>query len=214
VNRSRTAAAVLTVGGGTSGTFNWWHATHHGHMQPALAFLCGAVPVGVALMLSHIGATPASRVLKGFIWAAVVFSMILSANATAWTVRPADGLWAGWLFGITIDLASLVALAVIVTGPAEPAAGTTAGTTQEPPREPAQEPAQKPPRKPAEEPHPTTARDPQKAAQARRAYRKSVLAGTPLSQRDLAARFAMSPKWARDRIAETRDDLQATGTQP
>lgn len=48
--------------------------------------------------------------------------------------------------------------------------------------------------------------DPQTRAEAVAAYRASVAAGKPLSERSLAARFGLSKNWARHRIAEARAD--------
>jgi pyruvate/2-oxoglutarate dehydrogenase complex dihydrolipoamide acyltransferase (E2) component len=188
---------VLLVSVPAGGLFNWWHASHHGHMQAGLAVVYAAVPVALALMLSHIGAS-AGPVLKFFIWAGVVAAMALSAGATAWSVQPAAGLWLAWLFGITVDLASLVALAVL-----------TAGT-----REPAKAAAKKPPApqkatapKPAEKATtPLASEVPGEAERARARYLASVAAGEPLTGRKLAAEFSRSRTWAENRIAEAQKD--------
>jgi hypothetical protein len=113
-----TAAWAVLVGmGGTSVTYNVYHAVHHGSMNLGLALLYGIAPVFAAALLSHIVAEhDGGRFLQAVTFAVMLGAMTLSIGATAAVVKPAAGPWMQWLFGAVLDAAALVALRVILTG--------------------------------------------------------------------------------------------------
>jgi hypothetical protein len=109
------AWAVLIAMGGTSVTYNVWHATHGGHMPAGLALLYGLAPVLAAILLSHIVAEhDGGKGMQAVTFVIMLAAMSLSAYATAVTVAPAAGPVFAWVFGLTLDAAALVALRVIL----------------------------------------------------------------------------------------------------
>ena len=107
------AWAVLIGTGATSVTFNVVHAVHW--LQLALALLAGFMPSFVAACLSHVAAVlDAPKWVIGAVIAVMGAGMVLSASATASVIAPADPGWRGWLFGITLDAAALLALWAIM----------------------------------------------------------------------------------------------------
>jgi hypothetical protein len=111
------AWAVLVGMGGTSVTYNVYHAVHHGSMNLGLALLYGIAPVFAAALLSHIVAEhDGGRFLQAVTFAVMLGAMTLSIGATASVVEPASGPWMQWLFGAVLDAAALVALRVILSG--------------------------------------------------------------------------------------------------
>lgn len=112
-----TAWAVLIGMGGTSVTYNVWHATHHGGLNFSLALLYGVAPVFAAACLSHIVAEhDGGKVMKALVFAVMLGAMCLSIGATASVVGPTAGPVLRWLFGAVLDAAALVALRVILDG--------------------------------------------------------------------------------------------------
>lgn len=219
---------VLAVAGTTMVSFNMWHAIHGG-IPFALAVLYGIAPVALALGLSHVvAAYNGGWFMKGATFVIMLGAMVLSVRATGYVVRPATGnLWP--LFGAVVDAAALVALQVILSPESRAAAraakkatreailNATLGATQatipqaagEAARHAISEPWAEPAGQPADEPQAEPARKPLKvnnepdAVKARAEYRKSVKAGTPLTDRSLAAKFpGRGRTWAAGRIAE------------
>ena len=129
VKSGATAAAwaVLVGMGGTSVTYNIFHAVNHGRMNLGLALLYGIAPVFAAMCLSHIVAEHASgNAMKLAAFAVMAGAMTLSMGAIASVVAPAAGPWMRWLFGAVLDAAALVALRVILEGRSRKAAAVTA----------------------------------------------------------------------------------------
>jgi len=121
------AWAVLVGMGGTSVTYNVYHAVHHGSMNLGLALLYGIAPVFAAALLSHIVAEhDGGRFLQAVTFAVMLGAMTLSIGATAAVVKPAAGPWMQWLFGAVLDAAALVALRVILSGRKRQAEATAA----------------------------------------------------------------------------------------
>src|SRR5580692_763429 len=86
------AWAVLIAMGGTSVTYNVWHAVHGGHMPAGLALLYGLAPVLAAILLSHIVAEyDGGKLMQAAAFAIMLAAMSLSAYATAVTVAPVAG---------------------------------------------------------------------------------------------------------------------------
>lgn len=111
------AWAVLIGMGGTSVTYNVYHAVHHSHMNPFLALLYGLAPVAAAALLSHIVAElDGGWFMKTVTFLVMLGAMALSIGATASVVRPAAGSWMQYLFGAVLDAAALVALQRILSG--------------------------------------------------------------------------------------------------
>jgi len=109
------AWTILIAMGGTSVTYNVWHAVHGGHMPAGLALLYGLAPVAAAILLSHIVAEyDGGWFLQGTAFVIMLAAMSLSAYATAVTVAPVAGPVFAWVFGLTLDAAALVALRVIL----------------------------------------------------------------------------------------------------
>jgi hypothetical protein len=106
---------VLASMGGTSVTYQIWHATHS-HMNVGLAVLYGIAPVLVSMSLSHVAAEggPTGRWMQAAIYLAVALAMALSASAIASVVAPAAGTGWRWLFGAVLDGPSLICLRVII----------------------------------------------------------------------------------------------------
>jgi hypothetical protein len=190
-----------------------------------LAVGAGIAPVLAAMLTSHIVA----KHRNADIWVRVVTfavmcgAMALSAQAIGDVVRPADKyLW--WLFGPVTDAAELIALHMLLTHAAagraarkaaaqaagEPAAGTTEAPAS--PSGPAGGTG------PAEPPRRSAPRGIDRSAEAeaaRKMYRKSKAAGTPLSDRKLAAEFGRSRTWGTNRIREVEESplgIARTGT--
>ena len=121
------AWAVLVGMGGTSVTYNVYHATHNGSMNLGLALLYGIAPVFAAALLSHIVAEhDGGRFLQAVTFAVMLGAMTLSIGATAAVVEPAAGPWMQWLFGAVLDAAALVALRVILSSRKHKAAAAEA----------------------------------------------------------------------------------------
>ncbi len=129
VKSGATAAAwaVLVGMGGTSVTYNIFHAVNHGRMNLGLALLYGIAPVFAAMCLSHIVAEHASgNAMKLAAFAVMAGAMTLSMGAIASVVAPAAGPWMRWLFGAVLDAAALVALRVILEGRSRKASAASA----------------------------------------------------------------------------------------
>lgn len=108
------AWAVLVGMGGTSVTYNVYHAVTHGQMDLALALLYGIAPVFAAACLSHIVAVyNGGWFMRAVAFAVMLGAMTLSIGATASVVAPTAGPLR-WLFGGVLDAAALVALRVIL----------------------------------------------------------------------------------------------------
>src|SRR5579859_406333 len=121
------AWAVLLGMGGTSVTYNVYHAVHHGQLNLWLALLYGIAAVFAAAMLSHIVAVVNSGwVMKTITYLVMLGAMTLSIGATASVVAPAAGPWMRWLFGIVLDAAALLALRVILESRRRQATSVTA----------------------------------------------------------------------------------------
>jgi hypothetical protein len=207
---------VLVAMGGTTMTFNIWHATHSG-MPLGLALLYGMAPVSAAMGLSHIVAEyKGGRFMKAVTFLVMLGAMALSIGATSEVIRDAAGPLR-WLFGGVIDAAALVALQVILSPESRAAAkaakkaiaeATGEATPQAipvPSEEPSARPSEEPAYVPSQRPRKTVARVSKEpdAEKARAAYRKSVRAGQPLSDRALADLFpGRSRTWGANRIAE------------
>jgi hypothetical protein len=114
----RGATWTLLIGmGGTSVTYNVWHAVHRGELNIGLALLYGLAPVFAAGLLSHIVAEhDGGKIMKAVTYTVMLAAMALSIGATASVVAPAAGPWMRWLFGGVLDAAALVALRVILDG--------------------------------------------------------------------------------------------------
>ncbi|MEV6811815.1 hypothetical protein [Micromonospora sp. NPDC051296] len=112
--------------------------------------------------------------------------MVMATGALLATGRRADTIAA-------TEAAPVPAAEVI-----EPASPPVPETAPVPVIEPASTPD------PAPAPAPVPADDRARRAAARKAYRQSVTAGTPLSGAALGRQFAMSERWGRDRVNEVR----------
>lgn len=196
------AWVVLVTAGSTMATFNIWHALHAGPIPLLLALMTGAVPVGLAVGLSHIvAAHHGGWVMRAAVFAVMAGAMVLSIRATGYVVRPATGpLW--WLFGLVDDAAALVALQVLLA-PVPAPATAPAEAVPDPVEVPAQVPPEVPQDVPSQVPS-ARASDEQDARAARAAYRRSVAEGHPLSQAALGTRYGRSKTWGRNRIDEVK----------
>lgn len=233
---ARGAAWIVLVGAGaTTMSFNIWHAVHTG-MPLGLALLYGTAPVALAMGLSHIvAAHEGGWFMKGTTFAVMIGAMVLSVSATGDVVHSSTGrLW--WLFGAVVDAAALVALQVILSPASRAAAKAAKKATPDaaaeamnsaaasaipgPSGEPGTGPLQEPPAGPYEMPSPKPSagppskavrisKDPE-AEKARAAYRKSVRAGQPLSDRALGEMFGKSRTWGGSRIREVDAGPQLT----
>jgi hypothetical protein len=120
VPRSRgsvAAWAVLIGMGGTTVTFNIFHAVDHGQMLTGLALLYGIAPVFAAMCLSHlVAARRGEGVMQGLTFAVMLGAMALSIGAVGTVVRPVAGPYLCWLFGAVLDAAALIALRMILSG--------------------------------------------------------------------------------------------------
>lgn len=124
--------AVLLTMGGTSMTYNLWHATHGGHMNIWLALPAGMAPVLAAMLLSHIvGASRGGAWMRVAAALIMVGAMSLSMSATAAVVAPALGTGWRWLFGLVIDAAALLAFQVILSDRHRRSADAGIATTAE-----------------------------------------------------------------------------------
>lgn len=111
------AWAVLIGMGVTSVTYNVFHAVHGARLEVGLALLLGLAPAYATAFLSHVVAVlNAPWWIKAAVLAVVVAGMVLSASAVAAVVQPAEPGWRGWLFGLTLDGAALLALWAILDG--------------------------------------------------------------------------------------------------
>jgi hypothetical protein len=201
---TRIAAWLVLLGAGiTMASFQMWHALHSG-MPLYLALLTGVVPVLIAMGLSHVVAhSQAGWFLKTVTFLVMLGAMVLSVRATGYVVRLAFGdMWP--LFGAVVDSAALVALQAILTSrpeitagiAAEPVAGIAAGIAPEPAGV-----SPEVPRRVSAAVSVHVSDDPEAKA-ARAAYRASVKAGRPLSQKALGAKYGKSQTWGRNRIGE------------
>lgn len=207
-SHARPAAwAVLVAMGGTTMTFNIWHATHAGHMNPWLAPLYGMSPVLVAGGLSHmVSAHRGGPFMKTVTFIVMLGAMALSIGATGDVVAGAAGPMR-WLFGGVLDAAALLALQVIMSPESRAAARAARKATIEAAAVPSAEATEVPPAMPSAKPR-TRATRPSKTPEAEKArteYRKSVRAGQPLSDRALGAKFGKSRTWGASRIGEVED---------
>jgi len=214
---ARTAAWLVLIGAGvTTMSFNIWHAIHTG-MPLGLALLYGIAPVSLAMGLSHIvAAHKGGNFMKAVTFLVMVAAMVMSIGATSEVIKSAAGPELRWVFGAVIDAAALVALQVILspesraaakavrnaTASAAPEAmpDAAASATPEPSEEPAEEPAGEPSQRPRRA-IAAISKEPD-AEKARAAYRKSLRAGAPLSDRALGEMFSRSRTWGKSRIAE------------
>lgn len=205
---TRAAAWLVLLGAGiTMASFQMWHALHSG-MPLYLALLTGVVPVLIAMGLSHVVAhSRAGWFLKTVTFLVMLGAMVLSVRATGYVVRLAFGdMWP--LFGAVVDSAALVALQTLLTPRPEITAGIAAGPV--PDIVPgiaagiAPEPAGVSPGVPQRVSAGVSVHvsDDPEARAARAAYRASVKAGRPLSQKALGAKYGKSQTWGRNRIAE------------
>ena len=110
------AWAVLIGMGGTTVTYNIWHAVHAGRLNAVLAVLYGIAPVFAAMGLSHIVAThKGGRFMQAVTFGVMLGAMVLSIGAVAAVVGATAGpVPLKWLFGLVLDTAALVALRVIL----------------------------------------------------------------------------------------------------
>lgn len=109
------AWAVLVGMGGTSVTYNIYHAVHGGHLRVGLALLYGIAPVFAAMCLSHIVAVyKGGWFMQAVVFAVMLGAMWLSIGAIAAVIGPASG-HLRWLFGLVLDAAALIALRVILS---------------------------------------------------------------------------------------------------
>jgi len=220
---------VLLVTGMTSVTFNVWHATHSGRMPLGLALLIGVTPVATAMGASHmVSEHKGGKALQLICYGGMVAAMAQSIGAIAAVIGPVDGPVFRWIFGVAMDVLSLAALrVVIVQNQRHTASEAAARATEEAARRAAEEAAQRateePSKVPSQEPRREAARGPQRgtprtlrepdAESARRAYRESVKAGQPLSDRALGAQFGKSRTWGKNRIDEVKTGPQLAAAQ-
>ncbi len=213
---------LLLSMGGISAWFNIQNSV--GKMELDLALGAGVAPVIAAMLSSHIVAKRrnAGRWLRIVTFAVMCGAMALSTRAVGEVVRPADGvLW--WLFGPVVDAAELIALHLLLSQAAAgkaarhaaaQAAGEPAAATAQAPGGPhAEADGQALPRRRRAAPGGIDRSADAEAA--RRLYRKSKAAGTPLSDRKLAAEFGRSRTWGASRIREVEESplgIAATGT--
>lgn len=122
---------ILLSTGSISLTFNIAHALHAvgaSWWEQLLAVLYGVSPVLVALMLSHlIGIQQGGPVKRAITFLVFIAAMGLSVSAIAEVLRPivGDAGYAGYVFAIMLDVASLMGLAEILS------AGSHARTVDE-----------------------------------------------------------------------------------
>ena len=203
------AWGVLAAMGGTTLTFNVWHATHAGHMMLPLALLYGFAPVLAAMGLSHIvAAHQGGAFMKAAAFAVMAGAMALSMGATAAVVRPTGGPLLCWLFGIVIDAAALVALQVILSPESRAAAraartlaheDATAPATVTGPATPEGAPASPPEATPEPgQPDRQSKRQPSATdrAKANAKARRLMITNPALSLADVAARSGVSERTA------------------
>lgn len=115
------AWAVLVGMGGTTVTYNIFHAVHHGPMPKSLtlglALLYGIAPVFAAMCLSHlVAARKSDRLMQRLAFAVMLGAMALSIGAVGTVVRPVAGPYLCWLFGAVLDAAALIALRMLLSG--------------------------------------------------------------------------------------------------
>jgi len=113
----RVAAWLVLAGmGGTSLTFNVWHAAH-GHLPVGLALLYGISPVLAAGGLSHIaGGSRAGWQSRVITVVVMLGAMGLSVGAVASVVEPVAPGLLRFVFPAVMDAASLVALQELLSG--------------------------------------------------------------------------------------------------
>jgi hypothetical protein len=127
-----TAAWAVLIGmGGTTVTYNIFHAVHHGPMPKSLALplglLYGIAPVFAAMCLSHlVAARKGDHIMQGLAFAVMLGAMGLSIGAVGTVVRPVAGPYLCWLFGAVLDAAALIALRMLLSGHERKAAEATA----------------------------------------------------------------------------------------
>jgi hypothetical protein len=115
------AWAVLLGMGGTTVTYNIFHAVHHGPMPKSLtlglALLYGIAPVFAAMCLSHLVAVrKGDKVMQRLAFAVMLGAMALSIGAVGAVVKPVAGPYFCWVFGAVLDAAALLALRMILGG--------------------------------------------------------------------------------------------------
>jgi hypothetical protein len=115
------AWAVLVGMGGTTVTYNIFHAVHHGPMPKSLtlglALLYGIAPVFAAMCLSHlVAARKSDKLMQRLAFAVMLGAMALSIGAVGTVVRPVAGRYLCWLFGAVLDAAALIALRMLLSG--------------------------------------------------------------------------------------------------
>ena len=120
MRRARSAAWIVTlVMGGTTMTFQVYHAVKFGHMPWELAVLYGIVPLLIALLVLEIVAEwrEAPWPAKAAAYAIMAAAMFLSASATGAVVLHAAPGHFSLLPGALLDAAELLAAFFIMNGP-------------------------------------------------------------------------------------------------
>jgi len=220
------AWAVLVGMGGTSVTFNIWHATHAGRMLVPLALLYGIAPVFAAMGLSHmVAAHKGGKLMQWVTFGVMLGAMGLSIGAIAAVVGPTAGPALRWLFGAVLDAAALLALRVVLSehereaarsAARQAAAEAMARAALEATAGPAAGPEPGPSAGPAAGPRKRAAKDPEEErlrTAARAAYRKSKREGAALSDRALGEKYGRSRNWAASRIREAESGLRLAEAQ-
>jgi hypothetical protein len=106
---------VLILTGLASSVLQMYHATHAGGTVWLIAGIVGLVPSATAIGLSHVVAGHKSAtVLRVITLAVMVAAMAASASAVAAVVRPIDGPWFSWVFGVALDAAALACVWVLL----------------------------------------------------------------------------------------------------
>jgi hypothetical protein len=222
-----------------------YHSLTASGMPLDLAVGAGLTPTVITLLLSHLVAQERDRgILRAVAFVVMCCAMALSLRSIGEVVRPAEGfLW--WLFGPVTDAAELAALHIVLkrtreraaqlariraaqaalglaADEAAAAAAAAAAARTGPGQAPGEAPAGmgldtqgRPPARQPQRQTPPRYDNSDQAEAARRAYRKSVRDGRPLTDRALAKMFPpKSRTWAANRIAEAKASprLVATGT--
>lgn len=116
VARSRHAAAwVIMLGAGATGmAYNLYLALHGDHIgNVVLACLLGAMPMTLAMLLTHVVGDAAEEWMRWAALAIMLAAMYLSLSATATVVEPGAGKARAYVFGLMLDAAALLAFRVI-----------------------------------------------------------------------------------------------------
>jgi hypothetical protein len=107
---------VLVLTGGTSATFQMWHAAHAIGAAVLIAVLVGIVPPAAAIGLSHVVATHRSvTVLRVITFGVMLAVMGATASASATVIHPIDGLRWGWVLALALDAAELACVWILLT---------------------------------------------------------------------------------------------------